>query len=170
MKKVLIPTKLDKVARELLTSSGQYTVVQAEKTELLILAQQHPDAHALIVRSEKVTPDILDALPNLKAIVRAGSGFNTIDVKYARQKKVDVLTTPGANSNAVAEEVVALMLADARHLVEADPSCRRGRKSGIVLSHETRAKMACPLGRARCERSTEPVHLAAQPFRHEANA
>jgi len=37
-----------------------------------------------------------------------------------------VLTTPGANSNAVAEEVVALMLADARHLVEADPSCRRG--------------------------------------------
>ena len=126
MKKVLIPTKLDKVAGELLTSSGQYTVVQEEKTELLTLAQQHPDAHALIVRSEKVTPEIMDALPNLKVIVRAGSGFNTIDIKYARQKKVDVMTTPGANSNAVAEEVVALMLADARHLIAADPSCRRG--------------------------------------------
>ncbi len=126
MKKVLIPTKLDKVAKELLESNGQYKVVQEEKTELLALAQQHPDAHAIIVRSEKVTPEVMDALPHLKAIVRAGSGFNTIDVKYARKKKVDVLTTPGANSNAVAEEVVALMLADARHLVEADPSCRRG--------------------------------------------
>ncbi len=126
MKKVLIPTKLDKVAKELLDSNGQYKVIQDEKTDLLALAQQHPDAHALIVRSEKVTPEIIDALPQLKAIVRAGSGFNTIDAKYARKKKVDVLTTPGANSNAVAEEVVALMLADARHLVEADPSCRRG--------------------------------------------
>ena len=126
MKKVLIPTKLDKVAKELLESNGQYKVIQEEKTELLALAQSHPDAHALIVRSEKVTPEIIDALPQLKAIVRAGSGFNTIDAKYARKKKVDVLTTPGANSNAVAEEVVALILADARHLIEADPSCRRG--------------------------------------------
>ena len=126
MKKILIPTKLDKVAKELLESNGQYKVIQEEKTDLLELARQHPDAHALIVRSEKVTPEIIDALPQLKAVVRAGSGFNTIDIKYARRKKVDVMTTPGANSNAVAEEVVALMLADARHLVEADPSCRRG--------------------------------------------
>ena len=102
MKKVLIPTKLDKVAKDLLDSNGQYKVIQDEKTDLLALAQQHPDAHALIVRSEKVTPEIIDALPQLKAIVRAGSGFNTIDAKYARKKKVDVLTTPGANSNAVA--------------------------------------------------------------------
>lgn len=126
MKKVLIPTKLDKVAKELLESSGQYRVIQEEKADLLALTQLHPDVHALIVRSEKVTPEVMDALPQLKAIVRAGSGFNTIDAKYARKKKVDVLTTPGANSNAVAEEVIALMLADARHLIEADPSCRRG--------------------------------------------
>ena len=46
MKKVLIPTKLDKVAKELLDSSGLYKVIQEEKTELLALAQQHPDAHA----------------------------------------------------------------------------------------------------------------------------
>ena len=126
MNKVLIPTKLDTVAKELLESKGEYQVVQEEKVELLDFVRRHADAHALIVRSEKVTPEIIDALPQLKAIVRAGSGFNTIDAKYARKKKVDVLTTPGANSNAVAEEVVALMLADARHLVEADPSCRRG--------------------------------------------
>jgi D-3-phosphoglycerate dehydrogenase len=126
MKKVLIPTKLDKVARELLEANGGYTVVQEEKTDLAALAQQHADAYAVIVRSEKVTREIIDALPALKVIVRAGSGYNTIDAKYARRKGIDVMTTPGANSNAVAEEVVALMLADARHLVEADPSCRKG--------------------------------------------
>ena len=125
-KKVLIPTKLDKVARELLEKNGNYAVVQEEKTDLVSLAKQHPDAHAVIVRSEKVTAEILDALPQLKVVMRAGSGYNTIDTKYARKKGVDVMTTPGANANAVAEEVVALMLADARHLVEADPSCRKG--------------------------------------------
>ncbi len=127
MKKiVLIPTKLDKVAREILEKNGNYTVVQEEKTELGVLAKQHPDAYAVIVRSEKVTKEVIDSLPALKVVMRAGSGYNTIDTKYARKRGVDVMTTPGANSNAVAEEVVALMLADARHLVEADASCRRG--------------------------------------------
>ncbi len=125
-KKVLIPTKLDKVAREILEKHGHYAVVQEDKADLVAMAKQHPDAYALIVRSEKVTAEIIDALPQLKIIMRAGSGYNTIDTKYARKKGIDVMNTPGANANAVAEEVIALMLADARHLVEADPSCRKG--------------------------------------------
>lgn len=126
MKKVLIPTKLDKVAANLLTAHGAYTVVQDDQTELTALAAQHPDSYALIVRSEKVTPALIDALPALKVIIRAGAGFNTIDTKYARKKHIDVMNTPGANANAVAEEVIALMLADARHIVKADASCRAG--------------------------------------------
>jgi D-3-phosphoglycerate dehydrogenase / 2-oxoglutarate reductase len=126
MKKVLIPTKLDKVAREILEADGHYQVVQDDKTELPALAGKHPDAYALIVRSEEVTAAVIDLLPQLKVVVRAGAGYNTIDTKYARKKGIDVMTTPGANSNAVAEEVVAMMLADARHVVPADASCRRG--------------------------------------------
>jgi D-3-phosphoglycerate dehydrogenase / 2-oxoglutarate reductase len=126
MKKILIPTKLDKIAREILEKNGHYAVVQEDKVDLPAFAKQHPDAYAVIVRSEKVTAEVIDALPQLKIIMRAGSGYNTIDTKYARKKGIDVMTTPGANANAVAEEVVALMLADARHLVEADPSCRKG--------------------------------------------
>jgi D-3-phosphoglycerate dehydrogenase len=126
MKRVLIPTKLDKTVRETLEAHGGYAVVQEEPTDLQAFCAQHPDAHAIIVRSEKVTPAIIDALPALKAIVRAGSGVDTIDLAYARQKGIDVMSTPGANANAVAEEVVALMLADARHLVAADPSTRAG--------------------------------------------
>ena len=127
MKKVLIPTKLDKVAQETLAAHGGYAVVQQEAPDLAAFAASHADAHALIVRSEKVTPAVLEALPKLKVIVRAGSGYDTIDTKSARRKGVDVMTTPGANANAVAEEVVALMLADARHLVAADPSTRAGK-------------------------------------------
>jgi D-3-phosphoglycerate dehydrogenase len=127
MKKVLIPTKLDKVAAELLEANGHYTVVQDEAAGLEGLAQQHPDAYALFVRSEKVTPAVIDMLPGLKVIVRAGAGYNTIDTKYARSKGIDVMNTPGANSNAVAEETVALMLADARHIVPADASTRAGK-------------------------------------------
>jgi len=124
MKKVLIPTKLESVARQTLEKHGGYQVIQDDKTDVNELFKQHPDAHALIVRSEKITPALIDKLPALKVIVRAGSGYDTIDIKYARKKKIDVLNTPGANANAVAEEVVALMLADARHIIAGDTTTR----------------------------------------------
>lgn len=127
MKKVIIPTKLDRIAAEILTGNGNYQVAQDASGDVLALARKHPDAYALIVRSENVTAEIIDALPALKVVVRAGSGFNTIDTKYARRKGIDVMNTPGANSNAVAEEVIALMLSDARHVIEADASTRMGK-------------------------------------------
>ena len=127
MKKVLIPTKLNAVARETLTAHGGYEVVQDESSDLSALAAEHADTYALIVRSEKVTAEIIDALPSLKVVIRAGAGYNTIDIKHARSKGVDVMNTPGANANAVAEEVIALMLADARHVVPADASTRAGK-------------------------------------------
>lgn len=125
MKKILIPTRLDPIARTLLERRG-YTVVQDDQTPLAALAAAHPDAFALIVRSEKLAADLMAALPKLKLIVRAGAGYNTIDIRAACKRGIDVMNTPGANANAVAEEVVALLLADARHLLAADASCRRG--------------------------------------------
>ena len=125
MKKVLIPTKLDSIARELLEANG-YQVVQDSDTPMLDLVKSHPDCEALIVRSEKVTPEIIDLLPKLKTVIRAGAGFNTIDIKYARKKNVDVMNTPGANSNAVAEEVIALALAVFRHVIQGDITTRAG--------------------------------------------
>ena len=125
MKKVLIPTKLDSIARELLEANG-YQVVQDSDTPMLDLVKSHPDCEALIVRSEKVTPEIIDLLPKLQTVIRAGAGFNTIDIKYARKKNVDVMNTPGANSNAVAEEVIALALAVFRHVIQGDITTRAG--------------------------------------------
>jgi D-3-phosphoglycerate dehydrogenase / 2-oxoglutarate reductase len=122
---VLIPTKLSTVAKELLEEGG-YDVVQNTEASLVELVKEHSNADAMIVRSEKITPEILDLLPQLKVIVRAGAGYNTIDTKYARSKGVAVMNTPGANSNAVAEEVIGLMLAGCRNFLPADASTRSG--------------------------------------------
>lgn len=126
MKKVLIPTKLDSVAADILKKNGEYTVVQDAKTPILDIISANKDTYAIIVRSEKVTPEIMDMLPGLKVVIRAGAGYDNVDIKAARKRGIDVMNTPGANANAVAEEVITLMLADARHVVEADASTRAG--------------------------------------------
>ncbi|MBQ9343594.1 MAG: hypothetical protein IJT88_00065 [Kiritimatiellae bacterium] len=127
MKKVIIPTALDSIAKDTLEKHGGYVVIQLPKCDLAQVLRDNPDTHALIVRSEKVDAAMLDSCPGLKVIVRAGAGYNTIDIRHARKNGIDVMNTPGANSNAVAEEVIALLLADARHLVPADASCRAGK-------------------------------------------
>lgn len=125
-RKILIPTRLDAIAKTLLETRGGYTVVQDDRTPIEALAEHHPDAYGMIVRSEKVRAPLLARLPALKVLIRAGAGYNTIDIQEARRRGVDVMNTPGANANAVAEEVLALVLADARHIIAADASCRKG--------------------------------------------
>ncbi len=139
--KILIPTKLDKAAAASLEVAG-YTVVQDDSTPIETLVAAHPDANGLIVRSEKVTADIIDALPSLKCVIRAGAGYDNIDYVYARSKDIDVMNTPGANSNAVAEEVVAMILAAYRYIVPADVTTRAGewnkkKYMGHELTHKT---------------------------------
>ncbi|MDD4102658.1 MAG: NAD(P)-dependent oxidoreductase, partial [Kiritimatiellae bacterium] len=124
--KVLTPTKLDAVAADLLKAHGGYEVVQDASTPLSEQVKAHADAYALIVRSEKAPAEVLDALPQLKVVIRAGAGYDNIDIKHARKRGVDVMNTPGANANGVAEEVIAMMLADARHVVKADATTRAG--------------------------------------------
>ena len=125
MRKVLIPTKLDKIVAGIL-GGHDFQVIQNPDAPLAELAAANPDAEAVIVRSEKVLPEVMDALPNLKLVVRAGAGFDNIDTKYARRKNIDVMNTPGANSNSVAEEVVALILAAYRKVVFGDTTTRAG--------------------------------------------
>lgn len=126
MRKILIPTKLDGVAAKTLEAQG-YEIVQDAETPVAEIAAKHADAVGLIVRSEKITPEIIDALPKLRLVVRAGAGYDNIDIVYARKKNIDVMNTPGANANGVAEEVVAMALACFRHIVPADVSTRAGR-------------------------------------------
>lgn len=72
------------------------------------------DADALIVRSDLVTKDVIDSAKKLKIVVRAGAGYDNIDLDACTAHNVVVMTTPGQNSNAVAELVFAMMLSLAR--------------------------------------------------------
>lgn len=73
------------------------------------------DVDAMIVRSDKITAEILDAAKNLKIVVRAGAGFDSIDCQYAKEKNVVVENTPGQNANAVAELVMGMLVYVARN-------------------------------------------------------
>ncbi|MFW5799836.1 MAG: NAD(P)-dependent oxidoreductase [Spirochaetota bacterium] len=74
------------------------------------------DNNILVVRSTKVNKDTIDAAKNLKLIIRAGSGYNTIDIDYAKEKGIAVSNCPGMNSLAVAELAMTHMLALDRRL------------------------------------------------------
>ncbi len=73
------------------------------------------DAHALIVRSDNITRDIIEAAPELKIIVRAGAGYDNIDLQAATDNGIVVMNTPGQNSNAVAELALGMMIFQARN-------------------------------------------------------
>ena len=86
------------------------------------------EAEILIVRSKtKVSAAMMDAAPRLKYIIRGGVGVDTIDVEYAKSKKILVDNTPEASSLAVAELAFALMLAMPNNLTEADASMKQGK-------------------------------------------
>jgi len=73
------------------------------------------DADALIVRSDKVTADVIEAGKNLKIVVRAGAGYDNVDTEAASANGVVVMNTPGQNSNAVAELAIGMMVYLARN-------------------------------------------------------
>lgn len=83
-----------------------------DKGELLEAVQE---VDALIVRSDKVTAEVIDAAKNLKIVVRAGAGYDNVDLEAATKRGVVVMNTPGQNSNAVAELAVAMMIYMARN-------------------------------------------------------
>ena len=79
----------------------------ADKAELLAAVA---DADGLIVRSDKVTREVIDAARNLKIVVRAGAGYDNVDLAACTERGIVVMNTPGQNSNAVAELVVSMMI------------------------------------------------------------
>jgi len=90
------------------------------------------DAEALIVRSDKITPEVIAAAPKLKIVVRAGAGYDNIDLKAASDHGVVVMNTPGQNSNAVAELALGMMVYQARnHFNGTSGRELKGKKLGI---------------------------------------
>jgi len=101
---------------EAVTSAANYTLKRLEnyksKDELLAAVAE---ADALIIRSDIVDQAVLDAATKLKIVVRAGAGYDNVDLKACEVKGVVAMNTPGQNANAVAELVFGMMLTSARN-------------------------------------------------------
>ena len=100
--------------KDILEAAGHEVVVFEKYAEQADLVAAVADAEAMIIRSDKVTAEVLAAAPKLKIVVRAGAGYDNVDLAAATEHGVVVMNTPGQNSNAVAELAVALMIFMAR--------------------------------------------------------
>ena len=96
--------------REIVEGAGHELALLEKYTEKEQLLAAVADADALIVRSDKVTAEVVAAAPNLKVVVRAGAGYDNVDVKACTERGIVVENTPGQNSNAVAELAIAMMI------------------------------------------------------------
>jgi D-3-phosphoglycerate dehydrogenase / 2-oxoglutarate reductase len=140
MKKVLVatekpfaPVAIKKIRKIIQKAGNDYQLELLEnynhKDDLL---QAVATANALIVRSDIVDPEVIDAAPNLKIVVRAGAGYDNVDLDAATAKGIVVMNTPGQNSNAVAELAIGLAIFGLREMFSGKPGGElRGRTLGL---------------------------------------
>ncbi len=140
MRKILIatekpfaPVALKKIRKIFDKAGKDYKLVLLEnyssKDELL---KQVNDADALIIRSDVVDAVVLEASSKLKIVVRAGAGYDNVDVDAATARGIVVMNTPGQNSNAVAELAIGLAIFGLREMFSGKPGGElRGRTLGL---------------------------------------
>ena len=137
--KVLVATEkpfaavaLEGIKKEI-EAAGHQLVTLEKYTEKAQLLDAVKDADAMIIRSDKADAEVLDAAKNLKIIVRAGAGYDNIDLAAATAHKVVAENTPGQNSNAVAELVFGLLVSAVRNFYNGKAGTElMGKKLGIL--------------------------------------
>lgn len=118
--------------REVLDGKGHDLVLLEKYTDKKQLLDAVADVAALIVRSDKVDAEVLDAAENLQIVVRAGAGYDNIDLQAATEHDVCVENTPGQNSNAVAELVFGMTVMAVRNMYDGTSGSElRGKTLGI---------------------------------------
>jgi len=138
MKKVLVATEkpFAKVAVEgiknIVEEAGYQLVLLENYTDVNDFYRAVADVDAVIVRSDKVTKEVVDASSNLKIVVRAGAGYDNLDLPACTAKNIVAMNTPGQNSNAVAELAIGMMVFMARNAFNPGTGTElKGKKLGI---------------------------------------
>ena len=137
--KVLIATEkpfakeaLEAIKKEIVDGGHSVEVLEkyTEKSELLSAVAQ---ANAVIIRSDIVDKEVLDVAKELKIVVRAGAGYDNVDIQSAKEHQVVVENTPGQNSNAVAELVFGLLVYAVRNFYNGKSGSElKGKKLGLL--------------------------------------
>ncbi|MDR0765492.1 MAG: 3-phosphoglycerate dehydrogenase [Odoribacteraceae bacterium] len=118
--------------REIIEARGYELALLEKYTSREELIAAVADADALIVRSDKITGDVIDAAKRLKVVVRAGAGYDNIDLVACSARDVVVMNTPGQNANAVAELALGLMVYMARNFYNGTSGSElKGKKLGL---------------------------------------
>lgn len=130
--KPFAPAAVEGIKKEV--SEAGYELALLEKyTEKKQLLDAVADADALIIRSDKIDNEVFDAAKQLKIVVRAGAGYDNVDLAAATTHKVVVMNTPGQNSNAVAELVLGLLVYAVRNFYNGKTGTElKGKKLGIL--------------------------------------
>ena len=117
---------------DILTAAGHEVVKLEKYAEQADFVAAVKDVNAIIIRSDKVTREVIEAAPALKIVVRAGAGYDNVDLEAATEKGIVVMNTPGQNSNAVAELALGLMIFMARtQFTPATGSELQGKRLGV---------------------------------------
>ncbi|MDE5986971.1 MAG: 3-phosphoglycerate dehydrogenase [Prevotella sp.] len=121
MAKVLVATEKPFAAtavagiRDVIEGAGNELVLLEKYTEKAQLLAAVADVDAIIIRSDKIDSEVMDCAKNLKIIVRAGAGYDNVDLAAATAHNIIVENTPGQNANAVAELVLGLLVFTVRN-------------------------------------------------------
>lgn len=119
--------------RKEVEGAGHELALLEKYTETAQLLDAVKDADALIIRSDKATAEVFEAAKNLKIVVRAGAGYDNIDLAAATAHNVVAENTPGQNSNAVAELVLGMLVYGARNFYNGKSGSElMGKKLGIL--------------------------------------
>ena len=129
--KPFAPAAVDKI-KSLVEAAGHQFALLEKYTDKSDLLNAVSDADALIIRSDKATREVIEAASNLKIIIRAGAGYDNIDLEAATEKGIVAMNTPGQNSNAVAELAIGMMIFMARGKFNGKPGSElKGKSLGI---------------------------------------
>ena len=129
--KPFAPVAVDGI-RDVVEQAGYQLVLLEKYISKQQLLEAVADADALIIRSDNVDKEVLDAAKNLKIVVRAGAGYDNIDLAAATAHNVVAMNTPGQNSNAVAELALGLMVMAVRNMYDGTSGTELlGKKLGI---------------------------------------
>lgn len=130
--KPFAPAAVEGIRKEV-EAAGNELVLLEKYTEKAQLLEAVADADALIIRSDKVDVEVLDAAKNLKIVVRAGAGYDNIDLAAATAHQVVAENTPGQNANAVAELVFGLLVYAVRNFFNGKSGSElKGKKLGLL--------------------------------------
>ncbi len=118
--------------RKVIVDAGYELVLLEKYGEKSKLLEAVADADALIIRSDVIDAEVMDAAPQLKIVVRAGAGFDNVDLAAATAHGICVMNTPGQNSNAVAELALGLMVMAVRNFYNGTSGTElKGKRLGI---------------------------------------